>query len=435
MSRKHKNFNFQNPKGMSDIIPSEQPYWQRVRATFSEIAEFYNFGRVDTPALEDVKLFEKGIGTSTDIVEKEMYKLRTAGGDELVLRPEGTAPVMRAYIQNGLFTHSQPVRMYYLANMFRHENTQKWRYRQFHQAGLEVIGDSSPIYDAQVIMIFAKVLQELSINQFVVKINSIGDRACRAQYRNRIRAYYKDKLHKLSKESRARFAVNPMRILDSKDPADIALREEAPIIIDDLSPVCHAHFKNVLELLDALAIPYHLDPYLVRGLDYYNRTVFEIEAQRIGDDMPSAQSALVAGGRFDYLAELLGGRATPSVGGAMGIERVIEYVKARGVLKIKPEPPVVFVVQLGDLAKRKALMLLEQFRQAKIRAAESFGKDSIKAQLKVADKLGAAFALIIGQKEAHEDNVIIRDMKSGAQETVPVEKIVSTIKKKILKRK
>jgi histidyl-tRNA synthetase len=435
MSRKHKNFSFQNPKGMSDILPHEQPYWQLVRSAFSNIASFYNFGRVDTPVLEDRALFEKGIGAATDIVEKEMYTLKTAGGDTLVLRPEGTAPVMRAYIQNGLFTHSQPVRLYYLAPMFRHESPQKWRYRQFHQAGLEVIGDSSPIYDAQVIMLFAKVLQELGITNFVVKINSIGDRGCRAQYRNRLRAYYKDKLHKLSKESRARFAIDPIRVLDSKNPDDIALREKAPVIIDDLSPVCHAHFKSVLEFLDALNIPYHLDPYLVRGLEYYNRTVFEIEPQRAGDDVPGSQSALVAGGRFDYLAELLGGRATPSVGGAMGIERVIEYGKARGVLKVKDEAPVVFVVQLGDLAKRKALMLLEQFRKAGMRASESFGKESIKAQLKVADKVGALFSLIIGQKEAHEDNVIIRDMKSGAQETVPVEKIIDVIRKKVAKKK
>lgn len=436
MKTKEKKQIVQAPKGTYDILPADQPYWERVRSAVRDVAFYYGFQRIDTPLFEFGNLFERGVGAATDIVEKQMYSFSTKGGDHVVLRPEGTAGVMRAYIEHGLFSLGQPARLYYIGPMFRYESPQKGRSRQFYQAGFEVIGDPGPVYDAQTILLASRVFQEMKIKNPLVQINSLGCKTCRPNYRNRLKAYYKIQWSEVCKDCKHRFAVNPLRLLDCKEEKDIAIKKGAPVMIDDLCPLCHEHFKSVLEFLDALKIPYQLDPHLVRGLDYYARTVFEfVPPGAYGEGISVSQNALASGGRYDYLAEMLGGRATAGVGVAIGLDRVVEYVKDQGLLKLAPVKPRVYIVQLGDVARRKALQLMEEFRRADIAAGESLGRDSMKTQLRIADKAGADIALIIGQKEAHEDNVILRDMSSGSQETVPVEKIVNAVRKKLARKR
>src|SRR3989344_1519391 len=428
--KKTRKLLFQNPKGMNDILPDDELYWEKARHTIKGIAEFYNFSRIDTPLLEDSGLFVRNLGETSDVVEKEMYSFKTKGGDALPLRPEGTASIMRAYLQHVFFSQTQPVRLYYIGAMFRHDNPQRWRYRQFHHAGFEIIGDADAVYDAQAIFVVQKALEELKVKDAIVQINTLGCRSCRHHYRERLKAYYRNKADKLCRDCKRRFAKNPLRLLDCKNEEDAAIKEKAPVIIDSLCVSCHNHFKNVLEILDFLRISYQLVPYLVRGFDYYSRTVFEVVPPRGSiDTLPTSQNALASGGRFDYLAELLGGRPTPAVGGAIGLDRLIEFIREKNLLKLSRTKPRLFIVQLGDLAKRKALLLMEDFRRIGLGALESFGKDSIKTQLRIADKEGTDLALIIGQKEAHEDNAIIRDMRSGSQETAPIEKVAAIVKR------
>jgi len=426
----------QAPKGMRDILPDEAPYWERVKKSLKEIAGFYNFDFIDTPILERADLFTRGIGLSTDIVEKEMYILKTKGGDRLALRPEFTAPVMRAYIEHGMSRLPQPVKLYYFGSVFRHESPQAGRLREFHQVGFEIMGgETDPIYDAQIILAAVRFLEELKIKNFIVRVNSIGCKICRPVFRKKLQDYYKKQLSSakkkkiICKDCERRLATNPLRLLDCKNELCVLLKEQAPGILDSLCANCRSHFKGVLEFLDEVAVPYALDPCLVRGLDYYNRTVFEIFEE-------TGNLALAAGGRYDYLAEFLGEKPIPAVGVAPGVERIIEILKAKTedkekeVLERKLKDRL-FVVHVGEVAKKKALVLIENLRRSNVRVAEALGKDSLQAQLKMADKKGAVLALIIGQKEVYEESVIMRDMVSGLQETVPIKKIIEVMKKRL----
>ncbi len=431
--KKEKKVLTQSPKGMHDILPGEQPWWEKIRKVGKNIADFYNFLRIDTPILESAEVFERS-GEATDLVEKQMYFVKTKGGDRLVLRPEGTAPIMRAYLQHGLAKISQPLKLYYFGQMFRYEQPQAGRYREFNQIGFEIIGGKEdPIYDAQVILTIYRLIEELKIKNAIVQINSIGCRNCRAVYRRRLVDYYKNKLDRLCRDCRRRYATNPMRLLDCKNEKCLAVRAGAPIILDNLCSYCKTHFKNVLEYLDALSLPYVLNHYLVRGLDYYNRTVFEIfvedsnlEASRVGGGL-----AIASGGRYDYLVEMLGGRQAPGVGGSLGVERLIEAMKLRGLSAPDKSGAKIFLVYIGSEAKKKSLSIIEEFRKADVGIIESFGKESLKVQLAMADKKGAEMALIFGQKEVFEDNIIIRDMKSGMQETMPLARAVEEAKRRL----
>lgn len=408
---------------MRDILPHEWLLWERVYKAAKEIAESYNFTKIVTPILEQTDLFVRGVGESTDIVEKEMYSLRTKGGDRLTLRPEGTAPVVRSYIQHGMHKLPQPVRLYYIEPFFRHENPQAGRYREFFQFGLEVLGgENDPVYDAQVIIATYRFLEELKLKNAIVQINSIGCRVCRPNYLRRLSEYYKGK--KICKDCERRMKVNPMRLLDCKDEICEPIKAGAPSILDALCSACKAHFKGVLEFLDEVSIPYTLNPLLVRGFDYYSRTVFEVISE--ADSL-----ALAGGGRYDYLAEMLGGRATPAVGMAAGIERLIEAASAAGGLNVPKPKARIFLVHVGEITKRKALGLVEEFRRHGVPVTEALGKDSLSAQLERAAKLGAPISLIFGQKEAFEENIIIRDMTTGVQEAVPLSKVVEEVKKRI----
>ncbi len=427
MAKKPK---FQSPTGMHDILPSEQKYFQKIYETSENIANFYQFQKIETPILEETELFSKGIGLATDIVGKQMFSLRTKGGDYLTLRPEGTAPVVRAYIGKGMQNLPQPVKLWYFGPYFRYEKPQAGRYRQFWQFGFEVFGEESPVIDAQIIQIFYNILRELKLKNLIIDINSIGDNQCRPYYKKLLMSYFRSREPSLCADCRRRLRENPLRILDCKEEKCQRIISQAPQMIDHLCESCHSHFKEVLEFLDEIELPYHLNPYLVRGLDYYTKTVFEIYEE---SEEGRAQGALIGGGRYDALVKLLGGKDAPAVGASAGIERIIAAMKTKAIRPPQESRPKIYLAQLGTLAKRKSLRLLEDFRAAKIQVSESFGRDSLKAQLARADKIEVKYTLILGQKEALEGTIIIRDMETGRQETIKTEKVVKEIKKKLKK--
>jgi len=419
---------FQASTGMHDILPEDQKYFQKIHDVVEKIADFYRFEKIETPILEETELFSKGIGLATDIVQKEMFSFRTKGGNYLSLRPEGTAPIVRAYIEQGFQNLPQPVKLWHFGPFFRYEHPQAGRHRQFWQFGFEVLGEKNPVIDTQVILIFYNILKELKFKNLILELNSIGDFQCRPYYKKILVNYFRSREASLCPDCRRRLRENPLRILDCKEEKCQPIKAQAPQLIDHLCEECHLHFKEVLEFLDELQLPYQLNPYLVRGLDYYTKTVFEIFED---SEEGKKQGALVGGGRYDSLVKLLGGQDTPACGGAAGIERIINLMKIKKIRFPLPPQPKLFLAQLGSLAKRRSLKIFEEFRKAGILIAESFGRDSLKAQLSRADKIRAKYTLILGQKEALEGKIIIRDMASGKQETVKLEKVVEEMKKKL----
>ena len=416
---------------MHDILPEDQVYFKRVQKVVESIANSYTFEKIETPILEMAEVFQKAVGDGTDIVGKEMYTFRTKGGDMVSLRPEGTAPVMRSYLENGMHNLPQPVKLWYVGPFFRYERPQAGRFRQFHQFGFEAIGEQNPSIDGQVIQMSYDVLKELGFKNLTIEVNSIGDSECRPYFKKILTSYFRSRRSSLCLDCQRRLKENPLRILDCKEEKCQRVKAGAPQIIDHLCENCHAHFKQVLEFLDELELPYTLNPYLVRGLDYYTKTVFEIvETTEDG----KALGTLSAGGRYDNLAKMLGGRDTPGCGSAAGIERIISLMKTRE-MKTGPkvEDPKIFLAQLGQLAKRKSMKLFEEFRDAKIPVAESFSKDSLKAQLRSANKMGIKWVLIFGQKEALEDFITLRDMDTGTQKEIKLDKVVAEMKAKIKK--
>ncbi len=427
MAKKPK---FQHPTGMHDILPHEQKYFKKIYSAVEEIADFYSFGKIDTPILEDSELFVKGAGAGTDIVQKEMYLLKSKGGDSLALRPEGTPSVVRAYIEHGMSSRPQPIKIYYFGPFFRHERPQAGRYRQFWQFGFEVLGEENPVIDAQVIQIFYGLLSDIGLKNISIEINSIGDKECRPSYRRALVKYLKANLSSLCFNCKKRMKENPLRALDCKEKKCQAVKNGAPQMIDYLCSGCKDHFKKVLEYLDEIELPYTLEPYLVRGLDYYTKTVFEFFVS-FEDQQNDKPLALGGGGRYDYLIGQLGGKDTPAYGGAFGVERLVEAIKREGLQYSKTKKPKIFLAQLGDSARKKTLKLAEKFRKTKVLIDESFGKDSLKAQLSRASKVGAKYTVIIGQREAFEETAIIRNMDTGNQETVKMSEVVEKIKKSL----
>ncbi|MEK7615897.1 MAG: histidine--tRNA ligase [Patescibacteria group bacterium] len=424
---KIKKQELQAPKGMHDILPAEQPYWAFVFKKAKVLLGEYGFERIDLPVVETTPLFVRSVGEATDIVEKEMYAFKTKGGEQLALRPEFTAGIVRSYIEHGMHVLPQPIQLWTSGAVFRHDNPQAGRYRQFHQIDLEIFGDETAAADAQSIFVAYKILETLGLKNLIVKINSIGDQNCRPQYLKALKDYYRGREKKLCTKCQARLKTNILRVLDCKEESCRELGKDAPQFMDYLDEECKRHFRGVLEFLDEIAVPYILQPRLVRGLDYYTRTAFEITLEE--QDM-----ALVGGGRYDRLVQFLGGPKTAATGWAMGVERVILALKEAGIVPADPQPqPKVFIAQLGEIAKRKSLLLFEEFRKTGVHAKATFGRDSIKSQLKVANRLGINFTLIIGQKEALDGTVIVREMDSGVQETVPVERVVEIIKAKLRK--
>ena len=425
----------QTSRGMKDILPEESLLWFKVRDVVEKTAKNYGFSWIETPILEPRDLFVRGTGVYSEIVQKQMFVLRTKKKESLALRPEATPSIVRAYIQEGMASWPQPVKLFYSGPMFRYERPQQGREREFHQFGFEIIGSNEPVYDALLISIFYQILKELKIKRIIVKVNSIGCRNCRRSYIRALKRYYRPRLNLVCRDCQRRFKENPLRMLDCKNPKCQKVKKDAPNILDYLCSDCKSHFKEVLESLEGLGVPYVIEPNLVRGLDYYSNTVFEIFACDVEEETDSG-IALVGGGRYNYLVKELGGKPTPAAGGAAGIERIINALEEGKVsFSKKTVPLTIFVVQLGRLAKKKALIVFENLVKEGFRVKEAFGKDSLKAQLRIADREGARFALIIGQREVFEGTAILKDMESGVQEEVAIEDISARIKRKARKIK
>ena len=413
---------------MHDLLNDELAYVERVMKETRRVAEFYGFAGISTPHVEKTELFERPLGESSEVVEKQMYSFRTRGGDRLTLRPEGTAPIIRAYFEHGMQSQPQPVKPFYAGSFFRHESPQAGRFREFHGAGVEIIGDEDAINDAIVIRVLVSTLQTLGIKDSIVNINTLGDKQCRSVFRKELIAYYRKHSEKLCRDCRRRFKENPLRLLDCKEEPCILIKQNAPQTVDYVCELCKKHFSEVLEFLDEMQIPYFLDSHLVRGFDYYGRTVFEI--MPTGEENQNPQ-AIAGGGRYDDLAELLGARRTPAVGGALGVERIAELMKKRGLKPRAQERPKLFLIQLGPAAKKKSLILIEELRKIGVPVAQTLSKDNLRSQLNIVLKLGIPLVVILGQKEALDGTVALRNMDTGVQETLAFEKFIGTIKARL----
>jgi histidyl-tRNA synthetase len=356
-----------------------------------------------------------------------MYTLKTKGNDVLALRPEYTAGIARAYLENSLSRLGQPQKVFYFGPVFRHDRPQLGRYRQFTQFGFETVaGLNDPIYDAEIILMFVSLMNELKLKDFTLKINSIGCRVCRPIYKKQLANYYKNHETELCEDCVRRLKDNPLRLLDCKEENCVKLKAKAPNFLDKLCSMCTEHFKSVLEYLEEVGVTYMLDNHLVRGFDYYSRTVFEIFV----NGKEEALGAVAGGGRYDYLMEEIGGHLTPAVGASGGVERLIAAMKSREIALAPRAQKKVFLAHAGDLAKKKAFSILKTLRASGITVSEALAKESLGNQLKVADKEGIGLALILGQKEIYEKTIIIRDLKTGLQEAISQEKLIDEIKKR-----
>ena len=406
---------YKAPRGTQDILPEDQPYWDFVRNTASRLAAAFGYGRIETPVFEEASLFTRGVGEVTDIVQKEMYIFKDRGGLDLALRPEGTAPVCRAYLEHGMHNQPQPVRLWYWAPVFRYDRPQAGRYRQHHQFDIEAIGDADAAVDAEVIEMLWRLYEELGLSNLTLQLNSIGDKECRPQYLELLRAYYRDKLDQVCDDCRARFDRNPLRLLDCKQERCQPIITGAPPITEHLCDDCDAHFTDLKSLLDSTSVPFSLEPRLVRGLDYYTRTVFEVIPPEEG-----AQSTIGGGGRYDGLIELLGGRPTPGVGFATGIERIILNLNRQAVPMPAQRTPDVYVAVQSPTARVPAFRLASDLRRDGIAALVGAGDRSLKAQMRHADAVGARYVAILGERELADGSVTLKNLATGDQQTAPV---------------
>jgi histidyl-tRNA synthetase len=413
---------YQAPRGTSDILPQEQAYWRHIEQMVAHTAQLYGYQRIDAPAFEDTKLFARSVGEDTDIVTKEMYTFEDRGGSSLTLKPEGTASVCRAYLEHGMKNLPQPVKLYYIASIFRYERPQAGRYRQHYQFGYEAIGDDDPALDGEVIDMAWQFLASVGLSRLSLMINSIGCKKCRPNYVDDLKSYYKNHAQELCPDCKSRLERNPLRLLDCKNEACLKIAASAPKSADHLCPECAGHFQQLKRYLELLGLPFVVNNQLVRGLDYYTRTVFEIQPQGGG-----AQSTLAGGGRYDDLIEELGGKPTPALGFAAGIERIILNLKKQKVdVPPLPRPPV-FIAYIGEAAKAEAAKLAADLRRKDIGVIAALGDKSLKAQLRQANNLGVSYAVIIGEEEVKGGTVIVRDMASAEQKTIPLAKLAGEL--------
>jgi histidyl-tRNA synthetase len=411
---------FQAPRGTADRLPAEQKYWRYIESHATDVARRFGYGRIDSPMFEDARLFVRGVGEGTDIVEKEMYVFEDRGGDQLTLRAEGTAPVCRAYLEHGMHNQTQPVRMYYLCPVFRYERPQAGRFRQHHQFGVEAIGDGDPSVDAEVIGLAWAFMHEIGLTDITLLTNSIGDGECRPEYIAALMSYYQSQTGNLCPDCRQRLERNPLRLLDCKVETCRALGEEAPKSVECLCAECQTHWDRVRSYLDAAGIPNRVDHRLVRGLDYYTRTVFEIQPAVEG-----AQSTICGGGRYDGLIEQLGGRSTPGIGFGSGIERLALNLR-RAETPVSDEPsPRYLIATIGEDARIEGVRLATRMRNAGVGAILANGGRALRGQMRQANALGVAATVILGDDEVRDGTVVVRDMQTSSQQTLPVDQFLN----------
>ena len=428
--KKMREEDIASPKGMRDILDKEYYAYQGFFEKASEIASYYGFRPIETPILEREAVFTSSLGVGTDIRDKEMYTLKTKGGDHLVMRPEGTAGIMRAYIENGMQALPQPVMFYNYGPYFRHEKPQRGRLRELRQFGLEILGTSKSIADALIIRTMTLILDEAGFKNLSVEINSIGDKECRAGFIRELTNYYKKHIAELCPDCKERIRTNPLRLLDCKDDRCQEIKSDSPTPIDSLCNDCRHHFKEVIEYLEEMGIAYRINKNLVRGLDYYTRTVFEItEVDPNPEEGAPANLSLGGGGRYDLLAKSLGSKKdVPAVGGGIGVDRVIMSPTHKPLNPRILKKPKVYFIQLGNEAKLKSFGIIEVLRKAHVPIAQSLSKDGLGQQLAIAERSGAPYTIIFGQKEALDNTIIARNMETRSQETVKLADLPDFVK-------
>jgi histidyl-tRNA synthetase len=415
---------FQAPRGTQDILPEDAPYWVLVEDEMRRQARLASYGEIRTPTFEDTSVFLRGVGSTTDIVEKEMYSFLDKGGDSMTLRPEATAGIVRAYVQRGMASRPQPVKLFTLLNAFRYDKPQKGRFREFHQIDFEAIGEGDPATDAELVSLQWRLYAALGLRNLSLQVNSIGDHVCRPAYIARLAEYFRQHLDGLCEECQRRIDTNPLRLLDEKKPQCQAVLQGAPRSADHLCADCRAHFEGWLGYVEEAGIPFTINPRLVRGLDYYTRSVWEIWPPVAG-----AQSTLGGGGRYDGLAEQLGGRPTPGVGFATGVERIILELKDQQVDLPSLSQPRAFFVYQNEQGKQTAFRLAETLRANGISADLSFGDRKLGKQLSAADRAGAHYAVILGEEELASGTATVKDLRNGAdQQRVPTSELVAILR-------
>ncbi len=407
------------PRGTKDILPDTVAQWLYLEERIRDICRCYGYREIRTPIFEHTELFLRGIGETTDVVEKEMYTFPDRGGRSLTLRPENTASAVRSYLQNKLYAAESIVKLFYMGSMFRYDRPQAGRYREFHQFGVEALGEINPSVDVEIILLAIEFLRSLGLEALVLHLNSVGCPKCRPAYREKLQAFFRPEMAELCTDCQSRFARNPLRILDCKNEHCHALSQGAPRITDCLCDECKAHFDKVQSYLKELDVPFELDSNLVRGLDYYTKTAFEVQYTPLG-----AQSAVAGGGRYDGLVEEIGGDATPGIGFAIGLERVLLALEKQELLPEIEEYVDVFFVALGEAAEKTSFKLMQKVRAAGLAAAMDFAGRSLKAQMKQANKKKSRFVAILGEDEVKDTSITLKNMKTSEQKKIVFEELI-----------
>lgn len=407
-------------KGTKDVLPKDVHKNQYIEATALDIASKFGYKEIRTPVFEHTELFQRGVGDTTDVVQKEMYTFDDKGGRSITLRPEGTAGAVRSYLENGLCNEALPQKVCYLISCYRYEKPQAGRLREFHQFGVECFGSASPLADAEIIALAKSLFDTLGVKDLSLEINSIGCPTCRAEYHKALKEYFSSRKDELCNTCKSRLDRNPMRILDCKSPICHEIAEGAPVVIDYLCDECKEHFENVQKYLKAQNIEYTINPQIVRGLDYYTKTVFEFVSNSIG-----AQGTVCGGGRYDGLVEELGGQHTPSLGFAMGIERLMLLMEAQGCEFPEAKKPDLFIVALGEKATLKAVEIAKDMREEGFSALLDLNQRSVRAQMKYADKLGAKFNVVIGDNEVEAKTAKLKNMQTGEETEINLDTFVN----------
>jgi histidyl-tRNA synthetase len=413
----------QAPKGTRDILPAEVYKWQFVENAFARLCSSFGYKEIRIPVFEHTELFQRGVGETTDIVQKEMYTFNDKGGRSITLRPEGTAGVVRSYIENGMASMPQPIKLFYNLTAYRYENVQKGRYREFHQFGVEAFGSAGPAVDVEIISILAMFFDRLGIRNTGLNINSIGCPVCRAAYNEKLKEYFRPNLENLCENCRNRFERNPLRIIDCKEPGCKHFTSGAPALLDNLCEECSTHFEGLKEGLDNLGIAYKVDKSIVRGLDYYTKTVFEFISDNVG-----TQGTICGGGRYDGLVEICGGARAPGIGFALGAERLLMELDSQGIQIAEPPAMDIYIATLGEKALSLAQQLVYKLRSFSVGAETDLMARSLKSQMKYADKKGFSYTIVLGDDEIENGKAVLKDMRNGEHKDVSLDSIVDRLK-------
>lgn len=412
----------QAPKGTRDILPGEVHKWHYVEKVFAEVCKSFGCKEIRIPVFEHTELFQRGVGDTTDIVQKEMYTFQDKGGRSITLRPEGTAGIVRSYIENGMASMPQPIKLYYNITAYRYENVQKGRYREFHQFGTEFFGAPGPAIDVEIISLLSMFFERLGLKQVSLNINSIGCPDCRGEYNEKLREHFRPYLPQLCGNCRSRFERNPLRIIDCKEERCRAFTKTAPALLDNLCGACAAHFEGLRSGLENIGIGYNIDKSIVRGLDYYTRTVFEFVSGNVG-----TQGTICGGGRYDGLVEVCGGQPAPGIGFGLGIERLLMEMESQGIQISEPSGMELYVAAIGDRASGFAQQLVFKLRSQGVGAESDLMGRSLKAQMKYADKMGFSYIVVMGDNEIESGKAVLKNMKTGEQKDVSLDTIVDRL--------